>query len=165
MKLRCWYSIHGAIEVSPRPLAMLACVHPRVVGLAYNFEPDEERWRRGQFQRQEATTPAILVSRIGPGDEGFIAADKRYEEWLSTMSDEPHRDFVLAHLHRTRQTVNLIPVDFTLGMTKLARVCEQLCGFLARETDGLIQVFQEGFFSPQGESLLPHCPRHKLKTK
>ena len=46
----------------------------------------------------------------------------------------------------------------------MATICEQLSGFLARTNDGLIQVYQEGFFSAQGESLLPFCPRHRLKT-
>ena len=164
MKIRCWYSVHGTIEASPTPSAMLASLRPRVDGLAYDFEPHDESWCEGRFRLSDKTVPAIHVRRARAGDEGFDDL-ARLEKILSEMDDEPHRDFVLAHIRRTCQSVHVIPLDFTLGMSKLARMCEQLCGYLARETEGLIQVFQEGFFSAEGESLLPHCPRHKLKTK
>ncbi len=81
------------------------------------------------------------------------------------MLDEPHRDLVISHIRRTQHVIHLVPTPvLELGPSKLARMCEQLCGCLARTNEGLIQVFQEGFFSAQGESLLPYCPRHRLKT-
>ena len=81
------------------------------------------------------------------------------------LPDEPHRDYVLEHIHNTRQTVSLMPISALLGHSRLARICEQLCGYVARASEGLIHVYQEGFFSPEGESLWPHCPRHRLKTR
>jgi hypothetical protein len=87
------------------------------------------------------------------------------EHLLSAVLDEPHRDLIVSHIHRTQQVINLVPLAvIELGPSKKARICEQLCGFLARTTEGLIQVYQEGFFGSDGESLLPYCPRHKLKT-
>jgi len=87
------------------------------------------------------------------------------EHSLSAMLDEPHRDLIVSHIRRTQQVVHLVPLAvIELGPSRKARICEQLCGFLARTTEGLIHVYQEGFFSSDGESLLPYCPRHKLKT-
>jgi hypothetical protein len=76
----------------------------------------------------------------------------------------PHSEFVYNHLRQVTQSVTITPLA-NLGAVKLARVCEQICGQLAESTDGLIHVFQEGFFNRDGESLLPCNPKHRLKTK
>jgi hypothetical protein len=77
----------------------------------------------------------------------------------------PNCEDVIQHLRKTRQTVYITPTNTTLGSTRLARVCEQLCGYLAVATDGLIHVYQEGFFNLEGESLHPYRPQHRLKTR
>ena len=83
---------------------------------------------------------------------------------LTSISDEPHRDSVLAHIRGTRQLIYLVPCPAPgIGAAKKARMCEQLCG-TRRAGDGLIQVYQEGVFNARGESLLPYNPKHSLTT-
>jgi hypothetical protein len=165
VKLRFWYKVFGATEDGPSPSAMLNSLRPRVDGLAHEFVPDNELWRSGRFRLSSSVAPAILVRRTRCGDDGFLEELENMEHLLSAVLDEPHRDLIVSHIHRTQQVINLVPLAvIELGPSKKARICEQLCGFLARTTEGLIQVYQEGFFGSDGESLLPYCPRHKLKT-
>ena len=77
------------------------------------------------------------------------ASSKNFRRWSmrGAMLDEPHRDLVISHIRDTQQVIHLVPTPvLELGPSKLARMCEQLCGCLARTNEGLIQVFQEGFF-------------------
>jgi hypothetical protein len=145
---------------------MANSLRPRVDGLAHEFVPDNEQWRDGSFRLSSSVTPAILVRRARCSDYGFLEELEQIEHSLSALLDEPHRDLIVSHVRRTRQVINLVPLAvIELGPSRLARICEQLCGILARTTQGLIQLYQEGFFTSDGESLLPHSPRHKLKTK
>lgn len=92
------------------------------------------------------------------------AEGDRYEHWFHSLPDEPHVEHVREHMRNVRQTIHITPVPVHLGAARLARICEQLCGFLARSGDGLIQVYQEGFFSADGASLFPCRAVHRLKT-
>ncbi len=165
MKLRFWYSVYAATEDVPSPSAMPKSLRPPIQGLIHELEPDGEQWRSGRFRLSTSAHPAILVRRERRGDEELLRKLEDAESCLREMLNEPHRDLVLSQIARTQQVIYLTPCPgIELGPSKLARMCEQLCGFLARTSDGLIQVYQEGFFNSQGESLLPYNPRHRLKT-
>ncbi|HEY3968275.1 MAG TPA: hypothetical protein VGM05_27170 [Planctomycetaceae bacterium] len=163
MKLRQWYQVHGAIEVSPHPTEMLEWLRPQVPGLGHDFEIREGHWYAGSFRMFDASVPANLLHRWRPGEAGFLDIEG-IENYVNGLPDEPHRDDILRKVRQTRQTVSLRGLA-TFGASRLARICEQLCGHLARVSDGIIQVHQDGFFSPMGESLFPHSPRHRLKTR
>jgi hypothetical protein len=165
MKLRFWYAVYGAKEECPSPATMLASLRPKVAGLVHDFEPDGEQWESGRFRLSGSEAPAILVRRHRAGSDEVRRRREMAEAALATMSDEPHRDVVLSHLRETRQLIYLVPCPAPgIGAAKKARMCEQLCGALARICDGLIQVYQEGIFNSRGESLLPCNPKHSLTT-
>jgi hypothetical protein len=70
---------------------------------------------------------------------------------------------ILEHLQQSKQIISIKPIPLARA-ARMARICEQLCGYLCRTIDGLIQVHQEGFFDPQGESLFPKNTKHRLNT-
>jgi hypothetical protein len=165
VKLRFWYSVWGATDDIPSPSAMLESLRPRVDSLVHEFEPASEPWLTGHFRLLHSKQPAIRLRREQSDHDEFLGRLETADQLLNGMLDEPHRDLVLSHVRRTQQIIHLMPCpNLEIGPSKMARICEQMCGFLARTNDGLIQVYQEGFFSAQGESLLPHCARHRLKT-
>jgi len=167
---------------------MLSCIKPRVSGLICDFEIDNGAWHDGCFRMDPPAVPVILVYRYLPGDEGFSSAGSEagLKKWVPAG---PERRRLLAHLRRSQQMISLTPIPFyrithsrsqrgaqvvyrgkglrigrALGPARLARICEQLCGCLARTCDGLIGASQAGLFSPEGQPLLPGFPPHKLKT-
>jgi hypothetical protein len=165
MPLRFWYSVYGATGDVPSPRAMSDCLRPQVDGLVHDFEPDDEQWRSGQFRLSGSVAPAIIVQRKRCLDEGFLGDLEQAEDCLREMLLEPNGDIVTSHICRAQQIIHLVPCRGTnLDPNTMATMCEQLCGILARTSGGLIQVQQEGFFDSRGESLLPHCPGHRLTT-
>jgi hypothetical protein len=166
MKLRMWYAVHGVVELSPSPAAMMDSLRPRVPDLKIEFMATDGQRRVDCLQLPNPSIPHILVRRARRGDEEFQWDRDGWEVRLSAFGGpSPNLDHVIQHLRKTRQTVYLTPLISTFGSTKLARICEQLCGYLSRVTEGLIHVYQEGFFSAEGESLHPYSPRHRLKTR
>ena len=193
MKLRSFYVVHGTLDCMPSSADLLGSIRPPVPGLELEFQnPGDmlgsfgpaaaaaaqslktlnEEW--GYFRLTGAAAWAISMRRVRRGETAFHWNDDKWEAGLRTLGG-PYCEDVIQHLRNTCQSINLMPVPWfpkklfatrsTLGPSRLARVCEQLCGHLARATDGMIQVFQEGFFTADGESLLPHAPQHRLKTK
>ena len=163
MKLRLWYAVFGTNDIGPSPEGMLASIRPSVEKLTW--ESADVSWRSGHFQISGTVVPAIRLTRIMPGEDGFSPEVRSWMAGFESQTNEPQLSRVLEHVRRTRQILHLTPFPYVLGKDKLARICEQLCGHLCRETDGMIQVYQEGFFSAQGESLLPCRPQHRLKTR
>lgn len=165
MTLRSWYTVYGATEIDPAPAAMLKAIRPPIEGLVHKFEPNNEQWRSGEFRLSGSMDPAILVQRERRCDAGFLDKLAKAEAFAKELSDRPNSDRVLAQIRRTQQIVHLVPCAVVeLGAIKLAKMCEQLCGPIVHPGDGMIQVYQAGFFSSRGESLLPYSHRHKLRT-
>lgn len=163
VKLRHWYAVHGRIDVSPSPAAMLDSIHPHVSGLTHVFPIHDGGWVEGVFRLEHSPSPLVSLRRVQRDDESSLWFGDGWEAELRTWNG-PNCDDVIQYLSDTRQTVTVTASGFALGPSKLARICEQLCGYLARETDGLIHVYQEGFFSQNGDSLHPFCPEHRLRT-
>lgn len=165
MKLRFWYQVHGKRDVTLSPDAMLDSIRPRVTGLMYDGRMLQNGgWQNGGLRLLHESAPIILVGRLVSGDESYLW-DRDHWEVEFRFWDGPNCETVIQHIRQTRQTITITPMPCTLGSTKLARICEQLSGYVARTTEGLIHVFQEGFFDAEGESLFPYCPKHRLRTR
>jgi hypothetical protein len=166
MKLRMWYAVHGAIELSPSPAAMMDSLRPKIPELKLELMAPDGEWREDFLRLPKPVVPDILVRRARRGEDDFqLDRDGWVDELSAWGGPMPNLELVIAHLRKTQQSVFLTPISKKLGPAKMARACEQLCGYIARATDGLIHVYQEGFFSPEGESLHPYAPRHRLKTR
>lgn len=169
MKLRFWYMVHGKRDSCPSPLDMRSALRPAISGLDGQFEPSDGDWRNGRLTQNSAQLganwPVVSLSRVFPGDEGYLWSRDGFIEGLKSELTGPHAELVFDHLHQVKQSITVVPLSCDFGSAKLARICEQLCGFLAESTDGLIHVYQEGIFNREGESLLPYNPKHKLKTR
>jgi hypothetical protein len=165
MDLRFWYTVYGTLGDAPPPSAVSGCLQPRIEGLLHEFEPDDRHWRSGEFRLSGAASPAILITRKLVGDDAFLADLEQAEECLSDVLHERNGDLVLSQICRAQQIFHLVPSSGAgIDPATLAAICEQLCGIFARTSEGLIQVYQEGFFDSLGESLLPYIPGHQLRT-
>jgi hypothetical protein len=143
---------------------MLDSIRPRVTGLRHDCLTENGGWRNGSFRLLDASGPIILVQRLVSGDESYLWDRDDWEVELRSW-DGPNCENVIQHLRQTRQTITVTPIGFKSDRSRLARICEQVSGYVAWATEGLIHVYQEGFFNAEGESLLPYCPQHRLRTR
>ncbi|ADB15359.1 hypothetical protein Psta_0673 [Pirellula staleyi DSM 6068] len=164
MKIRHWYVVHGKLDVIPSPTALLNCVRPRVSGLTYDGQLLQRGgWQDGGLRFLHESAPAILVGRLVSGDEFYNWDRAGWDAELRSWNG-PNGESVIEHLRQTCQSITITPIMGSLGQARLARICEQICGQLAQLTEGLIHVYQAGFFDAKGESLHPYCPKHRLRT-
>ncbi len=127
---------------------MLDSLRPRVEGLVHEFEAGSELWLAECFRLSQSKQPAIMVRREQSGHDEFRDRLENAEHVLKDVLNEPNRDLVLSYVRRTQQVIHLTPcASVEIGSSRMARICEQLCGYLARTNGGLIQVYQEGFFT------------------
>ncbi|MFN0197962.1 MAG: hypothetical protein ACKVT0_14550 [Planctomycetaceae bacterium] len=164
MKIRCWYIVYGKNDECPHPSQLHNSIRPAITNLIYNCKPNEINWTNSQFTLSTTSVPVITINRTTIGESQFEDEVEKSINAYATIQGEKYQEMIINHLRHTRQILHILPTGLSLGNAQLARVCEQVCGFLARETSGIIQVFQEGFFNPQGQSLMPHNPKHKLNT-
>ncbi len=158
MKLRSWYAVHGKQISVPNPAAIVQCIQPRVAGLTHDFHTAD-----GRLRLLIDATPIVLVRRIFADDEEYPCKGSIWESQLIAWGG-PHVEHVIAHVRQSVQLTTITPLPLSRANRRLARICEQICGQIAADSDGLIQVFQEGFFDRQGNALLPCSPKHSLKT-
>jgi hypothetical protein len=146
------------------PAAMLDSIRPRVSGLTHDARMLQKGdWKIGGLRFLYESAPIVLIGRLVPGDQHYLWDRADWEEELRSL-DGPNCERVIQFLRQTQQTITITPMPCILGSTKLARICEQICGHAARATEGLIHVYQEGFFDAEGESLFPYCAKHRLRT-
>ena len=169
MKLRSWYTVFATAQVCPFPSLWVDSLRPAVKDLVCHAQPDEKNWTTVEMTFSKASSPLVHLSRVQIGPHNFEDEITRRVEGMAKFRNEQTQGedqfaVVTDFLRRTRQIIHIKPVDVQIGQSKLARICEQLCGACARNSEGLIQVFQEGFFDVGGNSLFPFDPRHQLKT-
>jgi hypothetical protein len=171
MKLRPWYVVFGINDLCPEPVALLSSLRPPVPEISMDFR-DHMPWSRGEFKFPAAKVrgfrlPAaskILVSRHSGDLRETLAPHIEFVRQNPDWGTAADGESILTHLHSARQIISVMPI--AVGReARMARICEQICGQLCRLTDGFIAVHQEGFFSPQGESLFPRCANHRLMTE
>jgi hypothetical protein len=170
MKLREWYLVLGTNSDCPAPEAIMAALRPPIVGLGAEHVPGPD-WAKCvlRFPPESvglatgaAAAPSILLFRQRELEEK-IAWARQIVTANPSWGEPLVQEKLLEHLGRTKQAISIMPVPIARE-ARMARVCEQICGYLCRTIDGLIQVYQEGFFDPQGESLFPKNAKHRLNT-
>ncbi|MBC8870516.1 MAG: hypothetical protein H8E44_13930 [Planctomycetes bacterium] len=106
MKLRHWYAVHGGIDVTPSPAAMLDSIRPRVNGLSEDFPIHDGSWCEGVFRLEGVSRPVILVRRLRPGDESYPWDRDGWEAELRSW-DGPNCADVIQHIRHTRKEITI----------------------------------------------------------
>jgi hypothetical protein len=148
-----WYRVFGRGERQPgaeevvRELLALGVTAPaRVSG-------DEEGWLAVEFVLAEESAPLILECTLA-SEPGVRADLNAWAAELETCDYAPNHIMLMERVIQTKQWYTVRrPLDHA-DEVRLDKVCEGLCRYLARATDGVYQVDGEGFFAADGECLL-----------
>jgi hypothetical protein len=151
----CWRRVFGITDTQPEPAALANGLQPVAPSLrVHAVKAGERGWHRTEIQWAGGATP-LVVERFWRDEEGIREELQAWAAWVETCADNPHHERLMQHLTSTQQVFTLRSVPEHHDAGGLDHVCQAICQYLARVTDGVYQVDQQGFFDRDGTLLLP----------
>jgi hypothetical protein len=148
-----WNRVFGANDAQPDPAALLE--HLRGLGLEATgqFRGDEQGWFAVALRVAGGGTP-VHVERYLASEEGIRHDLNSWAAWLETADYSPNHGELMQRVIGTTQLFTLRrPIDHPNEIL-VEKVCVAVCQHLARETAGMYQVDDDGFYAPDGTLLL-----------
>jgi hypothetical protein len=126
-------------------------VYSRVFGLSHD-PPDLAALLEHFHARGLAATGSFRGDDLGwTGGEIVLRDDlNTWAGWLETRTDQPRHGELMQHVIGTKQLITLRPPPDGSA----DRLCDEVCRWLAAQTQGVYQVDGRGFFAADGTLLL-----------
>ena len=142
-----WYRVFGRSEVQPSPEAILEQLHSLGATGPGQFRGDDAGWKSLEFTLAEAM-PIVLECYLS-SEPGIRAELNTWAAWVETCESSPNHIALMERIIQSKQLCTLLsPAEETDCL------CENLCRFLARATDGVYHVDGKGFLAADGTLLL-----------
>lgn len=144
-----WHRVFGTSESEPDATALEQSLLAIAPGAAIEWEVEDRGWLRAEIR---LAGMGLRLERFFREEEGIRAELQAWAAWLETTSS-PQAPRLMQHLIGTRQVFTLLPTDSEVR-GPIQQVCLAVCRFLAQATEGVYQIDEQGFFSPDGELLV-----------
>lgn len=149
-----WYRIFGLSEPEVPAETILEHLHEHGFTVRGEFRRDERGWGAVQFTFPESAGSPIVMQRYLSDEEGVRNELNTWAAWLETATYNPNHADLMTHAIQTRQLITIRrPIDHA-DDSRLEAFCLELSQFLARQTNGIFQIDDQGFFAASGELLL-----------
>jgi hypothetical protein len=148
-----WYRVFGTSPTEPAPAGLLGHLHQLGVAVGANFSGDQDGWFRADLVLEPAGD-TVLLERYLVSEEGIRGELNNWAAWVEATGDGLVQERLMRHLIGTKQLFTVRPPDVVAGAERVGNLCLDVCRFLARETEGIYQVDDQGFFEPDGRPLL-----------
>ena len=146
-----WYRVFGRGETLVGPGAILEHLRGLSGAVTGRFD-DEANWVSAELSFADATP--LRLERFLATEEGIRDELNTWAAFLETCDYSPNHAPLMERMIQTKQLLTLRrPIDHA-DEVLVERLCVGLCQFLARATDGVYQVDDEGFFAADGTLLL-----------
>ncbi len=148
-----WLRVFGRAPQQPDPDLVLQVAQEQDRAVQGHLRGDEQGWTALELTLREGTTP-LLLERYLVTEPGIRAELNAWAAWLETCDYSAEYTSLMERVIQTQQLFTLRkPIDHA-DEALLDRVCLALCQHLAYCTDGVYQIDQQGFFTPDGQLLL-----------
>jgi hypothetical protein len=148
-----WFRVFGSNEVQPQPAALLELLRSLGREATGNFRGDEQGWFEAEIIFA-AGGPPLQVDRFLAREEGLRDELNTWAAWLETVEDNPQHAALMQQVIGTTQLFTLYQAGLDGKQRVLDEIGPAVCQFLARETAGVYQVDQQGFFAADGTLLV-----------
>jgi hypothetical protein len=151
-----WHRVFGGSDAVPDPSALVQHIRgPFGTEPTVRIRGDDDGWYAAEVLLPGTRTPwrldRYLVTEVGIRNEL-----NTWAAWVETVEGNPNQGRLMQHLIGTRQ---VFAFELEIGdldpIAEIDRWCHRLCRFLARETEGVYQIDEEGFFDADGGLLIP----------
>ena len=136
-----WFRVFGTNDVQIEPASLLEFIRGleesyEVLG---KFSGDDEGWFHAELEIADAEKP-VIIDRYLAREEGVRAELNAWAAWLETVEENANHGWLMQQVISTTQLFTLRgPIDAE-SVLPAEYLSLALCGFLARETDGIYQV-------------------------
>jgi hypothetical protein len=144
-----WFRIFGTTDAQPEPAALLEHLHSIGIEATGQFRGDDQGWFQVDLICGADVAP-LHLERFLALEEGIRDILNTWASWIETAEESPSQGRLMQHVIGSSQLfVMERPADHADET-----LCVGLCRFLAKQTAGVYQVDDQGFFSPEGTLLL-----------
>src|SRR5262245_34232556 len=96
-----WYRIFGALDSTPEPAGLEACLSGSGVSARLSWAADVTGWYRADIQLPEGEP--LVLERFLAGEEGIRAELNAWAAYLETREDYPQHQALMERAIQTRQ--------------------------------------------------------------
>jgi hypothetical protein len=156
-----WFRVFGIRESTPEAADFLKHLHETGVPVPGHFGGDDQGWFRVDFVFDEAAPP-LRLNRYLVVEEELRDILDGWAAWVEEQEDHPNVDRLMQHIVSTQQVFTLECSRDRYEEDRVRSLCLGACQYLARETGGIYQVDNEGFYAANGKLLLPEEPADEV---
>jgi hypothetical protein len=148
-----WFRVFGTNDLQPEPEQLLE--HLRRLGIESpgDFGGDDHGWFRADFTYNEQAPP-LHLERFLTADDDIRDDLNSWAAWLETVETNPVVPRLMQLMVDTKQLFTMRCPRDVADLIPVQKLCVGLCQFLAEKTKGVYQVDTQGFFAPDGQSLV-----------
>jgi hypothetical protein len=148
-----WFRVFGTNEVQPEPAGVIEQVRCSGIQAEGRFYGDDQGWFQAEL-RSAQDMPFLQLERFLAKEEGIRAQLNTWAAWLETVEHNPNHGWLMQHVIGTSQLFTMAALEGELEFPQVRAIGVALCQYLARETVGVYQVDDQGFFAADGNLLL-----------
>jgi hypothetical protein len=140
--------VFGLSHDPPDLAALLEHFHARGLAATGSFRGDDLGWTGGAIVLGDVT---VTIERYLTKEDDLRDDLNTWAGWLETRTDQPRHGELMQHVIGTKQLITLRPPPDGSA----DRLCDEVCRWLAAQTQGVYQVDGRGFVAADGTPLLP----------
>jgi len=149
-----WFRVFGTRDTAPEPAAFLEHLYKAGLRVPGHFGGDEQGWFRVDFVIEEGAPP-LRLDRFLIGEEDLRDEINAWAAWLETLDDNEYYGRLMQHVISTQQLFSMECSRDRFEEESVRNFCIAVCEYLARETKGVYQVDNLGFFAANSKLLVP----------
>jgi hypothetical protein len=148
-----WYRVFGSASLQPAPEELLAEARSQGTLVVGTFHRDQQGWFQAEL-RLEGQESAVQVHCYAADEPDVRRELNTWAAWVESVTDDPLAGQLMARLIAARQVYTLHPDGMGNSTVLIEKLCTAVTRFLARQTEGIYQVDDEGLFDATGTLLV-----------
>jgi hypothetical protein len=148
-----WFRVFGTEELAPEPAALLECLNAFGVPVEGHFKGDDLGWFGVDFIVPGDTQP-LHMDRFLAEEDDIRDQLNAWAAWLETVDDPVRSGQLMQLMISANQVFTLECPRDRAEEAAVEEFCVNLCRYLARQTVGIYQVDNRGFFAADGKLLV-----------
>jgi len=147
-----WYRVFCRGDSALTPASLLGFLQDRGMPTQTHFRGDDLGWTAAEFKYGVGSP--VYAERFLAGEDDLRNDLNSWAAFLETCDYSPNHGMLMERVIQSQQMITLRkPIDHADDIS-IDRLCLLICQYLARETDGIYQIDDDGWYTPDGELLL-----------